>query len=156
MAIRVGDKIPQFSLHDHEGIELESSDLLGSPFVLYFYPKDDTPGCTKEACAFRDNMAALDALHTVVLGVSPDNATSHAHFIKKYGLDFTLLTDEDLELARKFDAVKEKEDNGKKTLGIERATFVIDATGTIRWMEKPVSVEGHAQRVIEAVKKIVR
>lgn len=144
----VGDKIPDFVVCDYEGIELESEDLIGSPFVLYFYPKDDTPGCTKEACAFRDAMDIFDDCETTVIGVSPDSAEAHTKFIQKHKLNFTLLCDEDLSMARKFGAIQE---NGT---GILRSTFIIDARGIIRWIERPVSVEGHAERVITALKQL--
>jgi peroxiredoxin Q/BCP len=152
--IKIGSKIPSFSIHDFDGIELESEDLIGSPFVLYFYPKDDTPGCTLEACSFRDSMDLFDNLETTVLGVSGDNPESHHNFIRKHNLNFTLLCDENLDLAKKFGAIQEKETNGKIVTGILRSTFVIDSNGIIRWIEQPVNVEGHAERVLEAVKTI--
>lgn len=155
-SIKIGDKIPPFSIKDYDGIELESEDLIGSPFVLYFYPKDDTPGCTIEACSFRDSIELFDHLETAVFGVSPDNAASHNQFIQKHNLNFTLLCDENMELARKFGAVQEKENGGKANTSILRATFVIDAAGIVRWIEKPVSVDGHSQRVLEAVKQIAK
>lgn len=155
MALKVGDKIPSFTIHDHEGMEIETDDLIGSPFVLYFYPKDDTPGCTKEACSFRDNMERLDELDTLVIGVSGDNAESHNKFIDKNDLNFTLLCDEDLALAHKFGATQEYNADGKKKTGIQRATFVVDSTGVIRWIEQPVSVEGHTDRVIKAVEQVI-
>lgn len=151
-SVKIGDEIPAFSVKDYDGIEIESDDLIGSPFVLYFYPKDDTPGCTLEACSFRDSMDIFDDLETTVIGVSADSAESHHNFIKKHNLNFTLLCDENLELAQKFGAIQE---NGDKK-GILRSTFVIDAAGIIRWIEKPVTVDGHAQRVLEAVKKIAQ
>ena len=142
--LNAGDQIPSFKIKDHEGFELDSEDLLGSPFVLYFYPKDETPGCTAEACSFRDNMDRLDGLDTLVIGVSPDSADSHARFIQKHNLNFTLLCDENKELSRKFDVLRE---NDK----IERTTFVVDPQGVIQWIERPVNVEGHTERVIKAV-----
>src|SRR5688572_350195 len=123
--INVGDKIPSFKTRDYEGFELDSEDLIGSPFVLYFYPKDDTPGCTKEACSFRDNMERLDELDTLVIGVSPDNAESHARFITKHNLNFTLLCDSEQDLCRKFDVIRE---SGQ----VERTTFVVDYEGIIQ------------------------
>jgi peroxiredoxin Q/BCP len=152
--IKVGDPIPSFTAMDHEGFELSHEDLIGSPFVLYFYPKDDTPGCTKEACSFRDNMDRLDELDAVVIGVSPDSSESHNKFIDKHQLNFTLLCDETLELAHLFGAIKEKEVSGKKSVGILRSTFVVDSNGIVRWIEQPVNVEGHADRVIEAVRAL--
>lgn len=153
--INVGDRIPVFHARDQDGMEIDSDDLLGSPFVIYFYPKDDTPGCTKEACGLRDNMEQLETLNTLVLGVSPDSATSHNQFIKKYGLNFTLLTDENHELAKKFDVI-EKNMSEKKVISIVRTTFFVDSAGVIRWIERPVSVEGHAERVVLAVEQNLR
>lgn len=152
----IGDKIPAFAIKDYEGIELESEDLIGSPFVLYFYPKDDTPGCTQEACSFRDSMDMFDDLETTVIGVSPDNAASHAKFIQKHGLNFTLLCDENMAMAKKFGAIKEKDVDGQKTTGVLRSTFVIDSAGYIRWLERPVNVEGHADRVLKAVERVAK
>lgn len=154
MTVKIGDKIPHFSIKDYEGIELESDDLIGSPFILYFYPKDDTPGCTAEACSFRDSMDLFDDLDTTVIGVSADDAESHRKFIQKHQLNFTLLCDDHMALAKKFGAVQEKMIGDKKSEGIVRSTFAVDAAGIIRWIEIPVSVEGHSQRVLEAVKKM--
>ena len=156
IAPEIGDKIPTFTAEDYEEIELESEDLIGSPFVLYFYPKDDTPGCTTEACSFRDSMDMFDDLETTVIGVSPDNAESHAKFIEKHHLNFTLLCDENLTLAKKFGAVQEKDVGGKKVQGVQRSTFVVDPAGMIYWMESPVNVEGHAERVLKAVQQMVK
>lgn len=150
----VGDEIPAFSAEDYEGVEINSDDLLGSPFVLYFYPKDDTPGCTAEACSFRDAMESFENLDTLVIGVSPDNASSHIKFIEKHELNFTLLTDESLALAKKFGAVQEKTVDGKTQSAVIRSTFVVDSSGIIRWIESPVVIEGHAERVLKAVDKI--
>lgn len=148
--IKIGDKIPDFSIKSFDGIEVEKEDLLGSPFVLYFYPKDDTPGCTAEACSFRDSMDMFDELNTNVVGISPDSADSHIKFIQKHDLNFLLLCDEKMDVARKFGAVQE---GGK---GIVRSTFVVDAAGIVRWIEQPVSIEGHAQRVLEEVKRVAK
>lgn len=154
--MNIGDKIPSFTTIDHEGMEIETEDLIGSPFVIYFYPKDDTPGCTKEACSFRDNMERLDELDTLVIGVSPDSASSHNKFIEKHNLNFTLICDEKMDLARKFGAIQETEPNGKKSISIVRSTFVVDSAGIIRWIEKPVKVEGHIERVLKAVEEVVQ
>ena len=152
--INVGDAIPDFKAKDEEGFDLNAEDLFGTPVVIYFYPKDDTPGCTKEACSFRDKMHRLEKEDIVVLGVSPDSAASHQKFIEKHQLNFSLLTDESHEICRKFDVFREKESNGKKKMGVERTTFLIDRDGIVRWIERPVSVEGHVDRVIEALKLI--
>jgi peroxiredoxin Q/BCP len=149
--IKIGDKIPEFSTKSYDGIEIDNEDLLGSPFVLYFYSKDDTPGCTSQACSFRDKMDMFYELDTTVIGVSPDNAESHAKFIQKHNLNFLLLCDENRDVARKFGVIPE----GDKK-GTVRSTFIVDAAGIVRWMEKPVIVEGHAERVLEEVKSIAK
>lgn len=149
--IKVGDKIPDFSAKSFDGVFIEPEDLLGDPFVLYFYPKDDTPGCTSEACSFRDNMKTFDDMNVKVLGISPDNPKSHAQFIQKYDLNFFLLCDEKMEVARKFGVVQ----MGPKK-GIIRSTFVVDSEGIVQWIEKPVQVENHTERVLEEVKRLVK
>jgi thioredoxin-dependent peroxiredoxin len=152
--VNVGDRIPRFRVKDSQGREFSEEDIIGDPVVLYFYPKDETPGCTKQACEFRDYLHELEILHTLVFGVSPDGKQAHQNFKTKHHLNFTLLCDETYELARKFDVLHEKEMGGKKVNAIERTTFVIDEGGIIEWIERPVNIEGHIQRVIEAVKKI--
>lgn len=144
--VNVGDPLPEFRIKDNEGYELTNEDLVGSPVVLYFYPKDETPGCTAEACSYRDNMEQFDALDVLVIGISPDNAESHEKFTTNHDLNFTLLSDEKLQLARTFDAVKDNK--------IERTTFVIDSNGIIRWIERPVNITGHVDRVIQAVQDL--
>jgi peroxiredoxin Q/BCP len=146
-SVNVGDTIPSFKIKDNEGYEVTDDDLVGSPLVIYFYPKDDTPGCTKEACSFRDHIEQFDGLDTLVIGVSPDNGESHEQFSAKYNLNFTLLSDPNLEICRKFDV-------RKGVMGIERTTFVIDGEGIIRWIERPVTVGGHVERVIQALAAI--
>lgn len=150
--INVGDFIPKFTAKDQEGETIQNDDLIGGPVVLYFYPKDDTPGCTKEACSFRDNMEKIEEMDVLVIGVSPDGQQSHQKFIQKHNLNFTLLSDENRELAKKFDVLRTvKDPNGQTVQKIERTTFVIDPNGEIRWIERPVSVEGHVDRVIAAI-----
>ncbi|MBS4167721.1 peroxiredoxin [Parachlamydia sp. AcF125] len=153
--INVGDGLPRLKAKDQEGFEVTEEDLIGSPLVLYFYPKDDTPGCTKEACEFRDRMEDLDKLNTLVVGVSPDNEESHQKFISKHKLNFTLLCDDNLELAHKFDTLRDTIENGQAVRIPERTTFVIDSDGIIRWIERPVKLEGHFDRVYRAVQKVV-
>lgn len=153
--INVGDAIPEFKAKDEEGNELTAEDLFGTPVILYFYPKDDTPGCTKEACSFRDSMERLATEDILVLGVSPDSSQSHQKFIEKYHLNFSLLADENKELSRKFDVIQEKAAFGQQKMGIERTTFLIDRDGIIRWIERPVTVEGHVDRVLAALKHVV-
>jgi peroxiredoxin Q/BCP len=152
--VNVGDKIPSFTAKDHLGHPFNHEDILGGPIVLYFYPKDETPGCTKQACSFRDQIDNMEKEDAVVIGVSSDNAESHRKFIETHHLNFTLFCDEHHDLATKFDVIHEKMVAGKKKLGIERTTFVIDGDGIIRWIERPVNIEGHTERVLEALKTI--
>jgi peroxiredoxin Q/BCP len=149
-----GSKAPAFTLLDAEGKKVKLSDFKGSPVVLYFYPKDDTPGCTKEACAFRDRSAELKKLGAVVLGVSPDTPASHTKFRDKYSLNFTLLADESHEVAEKFGAWREKNMYGKKSMGIQRSTYLIDAQGKVARVWKKVSVDGHDAEVLEALQEL--
>jgi len=145
-SLNIGDTLPAFKVKDN-GDTLTDDDLIGSPVVIYFYPKDDTPGCTKEACDFRDNIKRLNEVDAIVIGISPDNAASHEKFKQKYNLNFNLISDENYELSKKF-AVP------KGLLGIERSTFVVDREGIIRWIERPVKVPGHIDRVINALKEL--
>ena len=145
--MNVGDKIPDFSLKDYDEETVTREDLTGSRFVLYFYPKDDTPGCTKEACEFRDALDTFDELDTLVIGVSPDSIASHKKFVEKHKLDFSLLSDEKKEMAKAFGVLKE---DGS----IIRSTFLCDKDGTIMWIEKPVNVEDHVTRVMDAIDEV--
>jgi len=149
--IEEGSKAPDFTLPTHDGKKLKLSSLKGKPVVLYFYPKDDTPGCTTEACGFRDAKAALAKLGATVLGVSPDGPESHAKFHKKYGLTFTLLADEKHAVAEKYGAWREKNMYGKKSMGIARSTFIIDAAGKVAKVFKAVKAAGHDEQVLEAL-----
>ena len=149
--IKEGQKAPDFTLPSSEGGEVSLKDLRGKNVVLYFYPKDDTPGCTKEACAFRDNLPRFGAMDSAILGVSKDSLDSHEGFIKKYGLNFTLLSDEDLKVHNLYDTWKEKNLYGKKYMGTERSTFVIDESGKIKKIFRKVSVDGHEKQVLEAL-----
>jgi peroxiredoxin Q/BCP len=123
--------------------------------VLYFYPKDDTPGCTREACAFRDQQRKFKELGAVVLGVSTDSTESHGKFRDKYGLNFPLLADIDHKVADKYGAWREKNMYGKKSMGIQRSTFLIDATGKVARVWKAVKVDGHDQEVLNALMELV-
>ena len=152
--IEEGAAAPAFELQGDDGKKYRLKDFKGKPVVLYFYPKDDTPGCTKEACAFRDRKKELEKLGAVVLGVSPDDAASHAKFRKKFELNFPLLIDEDHKLADEFGAWREKNMYGKKSMGIRRATFLIDKAGKIAAVWPRVRVEGHVAAVAEAVAKL--
>jgi peroxiredoxin Q/BCP len=148
--IKEGQKAPDFALPSSEGGKIALKDLRGKTVVLYFYPKDDTPGCTKEACAFRDGYAALKK-RAVLLGVSPDDLESHGAFRDKYKLPFPLLADEDKAVATKYGAFGEKVLYGKKVVGMIRSTFVIDGDGVVRKVFPRVRVDGHADKVLEAV-----
>ena len=149
--IEAGSKAPNFTLLTHEGTKLTLSSLRGSPVVLYFYPKDDTPGCTKEACGFRDAKAKLAKHGAVILGVSPDSPASHEKFRAKYKLPFTLLCDPDHVVAEKYGAWREKNMYGKKSMGIARSTFIIDAAGTVVKVFKAGKADGHADQVLAAL-----
>ena len=146
-----GHIAPDFALPSSSGKSVRLSDLRGKNVVLYFYPKDDTPGCTKEACTFRDNLPKFGAVDAVVLGVSKDSLDSHAGFIKKYGLNFTLLSDEDLKVNNLYHTWVEKENYGKKYWGTERSTFVIGKDGKIVKIFRKVKVDGHEQEVLAAL-----
>jgi thioredoxin-dependent peroxiredoxin len=148
----VGKAAPAFYLPASDDTKLRLSSLKGRPVVVYFYPRDDTPGCTIEAQAFRDVQAELLALDAVVLGISPDTADSHCKFIDKYALNFLLLSDEDHAVAEKYGVWVEKNNYGKKYMGIQRATFVVDRKGKIAHVWPKVKPDGHAQEVVEALK----
>jgi peroxiredoxin Q/BCP len=152
--IEEGSKAPDFTLPTHDGTKLKLSSLRGAPVVLYFYPKDDTPGCTREACGFRDAKAKFARHKAVVLGVSPDSPTSHEKFRAKYKLPFTLLADEGHKVAEKYGAWREKNMYGKKSMGIARSTFVIDAAGTVAKVFKAVKVDGHDEQVLAVLKTL--
>ncbi|MBL7194217.1 MAG: thioredoxin-dependent thiol peroxidase [Pirellulales bacterium] len=152
--IEEGRKAPDFTLQSHAGEKLKLSSLRGAWVILYFYPKDDTPGCTKEACGFRDALPDLTARNAVVLGVSPDSPESHSRFREKYDLPFTLLADPEHTVAEKYGAWREKTLYGKKSMGIVRSTFVIDAEGRVAKLFKHVRADGHAEKVVAAVDAI--
>lgn len=147
-----GQKAPSFFLPDQDGTERTLKSLLGKPLVLYFYPRDDTPGCTKEACAFRDARADYAEAGAQVVGISPDAPASHRKFVDKYALTFPLLADTEHAVCEKYGVWKEKNMYGKKSMGVERTTFVIDAEGVIRKIFPRVKVDGHSQAVLEVLK----
>lgn len=149
--IEEGQTAPDFTLPADDGGKVTLSDLRGKPVVLYFYPKDDTPGCTKEACAFRDRSQDLKAKSATVLGVSPDDVASHGEFRDKYSLNFPLLADTDHQVAERYGAWREKNMYGKKSMGIQRSTFLIGPDGTVRKVWKKVSVDGHDEEVLAAL-----
>jgi peroxiredoxin Q/BCP len=146
-----GSPAPDFTAIAHDGSQVKLSALKGSPVILYFYPKDDTPGCTVEACGFRDSHGKLGKHKAVVLGVSPDSPKSHVKFRAKYKLPFTLLADEDHKLAEAYGAWREKSLYGKAYMGVARSTFVIDAAGRIAKAFTAVKPEGHDKEVLAAV-----
>jgi len=150
--MEVGKPAPEISLPDQNGKIVTLSKLKGLPVVLYFYPKDDTSGCTKEACAFRDAIADYEKLGAKIVGISPDGTESHTKFIKKHGLPFTLLADTDKKACEAYGVWKEKSMYGKKYMGVERTTFVIDAKGIVREVFPKVKVDGHASAVLQAIK----
>ena len=149
--VKEGKTAPEFTLASSEGGEVSLEGLRGKAVVLYFYPKDDTPGCTREACAFRDRQAKIKKAGAVVLGVSGDSLESHGKFKAKYELNFPLLSDPDKAVAKKYGAWGEKVLYGKKTIGMIRSTFVIDGEGVVRKVFPRVKVDGHAEKVLEAV-----
>ncbi len=149
--VEEGKPAPDFELESDSGERVRLSSLRGRPVVLYFYPKDDTPGCTRQACGIRDAWAAFQAKGAVVVGVSPDPASSHARFKAKHGLPFTLLADSDHSVAETYGVWVEKTLYGRKTMGVERSTFVIAADGTVAKVMRQVNPDTHADEVLAAL-----
>lgn len=149
--LQSGDAAPAFNLPANNGEKVSLSGLKGKWVVLYFYPKDDTPGCTREACAFRDTKPKWTKKGAVVLGVSKDNPQSHQKFIDKYNLNFLLLADSAGEVIEKYGAFKKKSMFGKTFLGIERSTFLIDPNGVIKKVWRKVKVDGHEEEVLKEI-----
>jgi peroxiredoxin Q/BCP len=149
--LEVGKKAPAFTLINQDGAKVSLKDFAGQRVVLYFYPADDTPGCTTEACQFNDELKAFGKLDTVVLGVSPNNEASHIKFREKYGLKFNLLCDLDKKTMEKYGAYGEKILYGKKVIGVIRSTFIIGPTGTIERTWYSIKTNGHAAKVLEAL-----
>ena len=154
MSVEEGKKAPDFTAATDGGGKLKLSELRGKPVVLYFYPKDDTSGCTAEACSFRDNSAAFKKLKAQVVGVSKDSVGSHDKFKKKYDLTFPLVSDADGKICAKYGTWVEKSLYGRKYMGIERATFLIDKEGTVAKIWHKVKVAGHVDEVAEALKAL--
>lgn len=152
--VTLGKKAPDFRLPATGGSEVRLADLKGSNVVLYFYPKDSTPGCTLEGQDFRDRHTKFKRLNTVILGVSRDSLAAHEKFKEKQGFPFELLSDADEKVCRLFDVIKEKNMYGRKVMGIERSTFLIDAAGVLRAEWRKVKVPGHADEVLAAVKAL--
>src|ERR1700747_3541310 len=149
--LKVGQKAPDFTAMNDKGEKVKLSDLKGKKVVLYFYPKDDTPGCTKEACAFRDGIAEIKKRGAAVIGVSVDSVESHKKFINKFDLNFPLLADTDKKMVEAYKTWKEKSMYGKKYMGIERTTFIIDEQGKIAHIFPKVKVQEHYDEVIDAL-----
>lgn len=154
MALEVGQAAPLFALQSDEGSEIALSDLKGKNVVLYFYPKDDTPGCTIEAQDFTRKIKEFEKLDCIVLGISKDNMNSHCKFIEKYDLAFNLLSDVNGEVCEKYGVIKQKSMFGKKYMGIDRSTFLIDKMGKIAAIWFSVKVNGHVEEVLAALAKI--
>jgi peroxiredoxin Q/BCP len=152
--VEEGARAPDFSLASDAGKTVKLSDLRGKPVVVYFYPRDDTPGCTREACAFRDRQDAIARTGAVVLGISPDSAESHRKFHDKFNLNFPLLADTDHRVAEQYGAWREKNSYGKKSMGIQRSTFVIDAEGRVAKVWRSVKVDGHDEQVLSALAEL--
>ncbi len=150
--LKPGDQAPAFALKTGEGETVKLSDLKGKKVVLYFYPKDDTPGCTVEACEFRDSWAAVKRTGAKLFGVSPDDEASHARFGKKFSLPFPLLADPDHAVAERYGVWGEKSMYGRKYFGIMRTTFVVDEEGKVAKVFEKVKPKGHAAEVLEALR----
>lgn len=153
--VDVGSEAPDFTLPSDQGETIQLKKLRGQIVVLYFYPKDDTPGCTREACSFRDAQAEMKKLGAVVLGISADDIASHQKFRSKHRLNFPLLADVDHRVAEAYGAWREKTRFGKKTMGIQRSTFLIDKDGIVRKVWKNVQVDGHDQQVLQAIRELL-
>ena len=149
--LSVGDRAPAFTLPDQDGKPVSLRDFAGSAVVVYFYPADDTPGCTKEACQFNENLSAFQRSGAKVVGISPDGAPKHVKFREKYGLEFPLLSDPDHRVMEAYGAWGEKTMYGKKTVGTIRSTFIVDGQGKVAHAWYNVRADGHAAKVLEAL-----
>lgn len=154
MTIVEGDKAPDFNLLDDQGNTVSMAHYAGRKVLLYFYPKDDTPGCTTEACDLRDNFKNLGKLNVAVLGVSRDSVKSHQKFKAKYDLNYPLLSDEQEDLCKAYDVIKQQSMYGKTYMGIERSTFLIDEQGMIQKVWRKVKVSGHVEEILKALREI--
>ena len=152
--VEVGQPAPDFTLPDQNGQDVTLSRFLGQPVVLYFYPKDDTPGCTKEACAFRDARKDYETLGAKVIGVSPDSVKAHLKFVDKYELPFTLVADTEKSVCQSYGVWQEKSMYGKTSMGVVRSTFLIDGKGVVRQVFPKVKVDGHSDAVLNAIKAL--
>ena len=154
MAVEIGGRAPAFTMKTDGGGKISLSELKGKNVVLYFYPKDDTSGCTAEACGFRDKLPAFKKLGAIVIGVSRDSVESHDKFKKKHDLNFTLGSDDTGKVTEAYGVWVEKSMYGKKYMGIERATFLIDGKGVVRQIWRKVKVTGHVEEVAKAIKQL--
>jgi peroxiredoxin Q/BCP len=152
LMVEVGKKAPDFSLLNQDEKKISLRDFVGQQVVLYFYPKDDTSGCTKEACSFSDDLPKFSKIDAVILGVSPDSVKSHKKFSEKYKLKFDVLADDEKKIVEKYGVWKEKSMYGRKYMGVERTTFIIDEKGKIKKIFSKVKVDGHNKEVLEALK----
>ncbi len=153
-APQVGDLVEDFTLPDQDGLPVTLSDLLGKPVVLFFFPKADTPGCTVEACGFRDQFAALEAAGVVVLGISRDTVRAQKKFKDKYSLPYTLLADTNQDVLQRFDLIKQKTMYGKPVTGVERTTYVIGSDGRLVHVFPNVKPQGHVDEVLALLRKV--
>jgi peroxiredoxin Q/BCP len=149
--VKTGDQAPEFDLAADDGTRVRLQDLRGRKVVIFFYPKDNTPGCTIEACAFRDELPRVEESDAVVLGISPDSVASHVKFKSRFGLNYPLLADEEHEVAARYGVWKQKKNFGHTYMGIERTTFFIDEGGRIERVWRKVKVKGHADEVVSAL-----
>lgn len=152
--IKIGDSVPSQKLITDKGETISLTDHLGKFVVLYFYPRDNTPGCTTQACSFRDSYDQFKRLNATIIGVSPDSIESHQSFINQHDLPFTLVVDADHQLAKTFGATKLKEKQGKTSQGIKRSTFIIDQKGIVQKVFSDVQVIGHTNEVLQAINEI--
>ncbi len=152
--VSLGKKVTNFKIPATGDKDISLSDLKGNNVIIYFYPKDSTPGCTREGQDFRDNIRKFRTRNTVILGVSRDSVKSHENFKEKQKFPFDLLCDKEEKLCKQFDVIKEKNMYGKKVMGIERSTFLIDETGVLRQEWRKVKVDGHVDEVLEAMKAL--
>ncbi len=154
MPISAGQQAPDFTLTDQDGEDRSLSDYRGTPVVLYFYPKDDTPGCTKQACGFRDDYSAYQEAGVTVLGVSPDNSKSHTKFINKYELPFTLLADTDRKVINLYEVWGLKKSFGREYEGVIRTTYLIDGDGNIAKVLENVAAAKHSKEILSALEEL--
>lgn len=147
--VEINKKAPDFTLTADDGKKYSLNDFRGKKVILYFYPKDNTSGCTKEACNFRDNIKLFQKKNAVIIGISKDSIESHKKFKSKFNLPFHLLSDEALDAIKKYDVWKEKSMYGKKYYGVERSTFIIDEKGIVREIFRKVKVDGHIEEILD-------